>query len=80
MSDSSLHIQPSSIKVGIHFHWCVLLGHPDDTMIMMHLDQTNFVPPTWSGGYTAYRDSDSRVILDVDEEREAMRRAMEVAF
>jgi len=30
------------------------------------------------GGYTAYRDSDSRVILDVDEEREAMRRAMEV--
>ena len=49
-------------------------------MIMMHLDQTNFVPPTWSGGYTAYRDSDSRVILDVDEEREAIRRAMEVAF
>merc|ERR1712192_277454 len=29
------------------------------------------------GGYTEYRDSDSRVILDVDEEREATRRAIE---
>ena len=47
---------------------------------IVNYDQTNFVPPTWSGGYTAYRDSDSRVILDVDEEREAMRRAMEVEF
>ena len=27
-----------------------------------------------------YRDADSRVILDVDEEREAMRRAIEVWF
>jgi len=29
------------------------------------------------GGYMEYRDADSRVILDVDEEREAMRRAIE---
>lgn len=29
------------------------------------------------GGYTEYRDADSRVILDVDEERQAMRRAVE---
>merc|ERR1719331_2532188 len=29
------------------------------------------------GGYTEYRDADSRVILDVDEEREAIRRAIE---
>ena len=50
-------------------------------IIIVNHDKINFVPPTCSsGGYTAYRDSDSRVILDVDEEREAMRRAMEVAF
>ena len=29
------------------------------------------------GGYTEYRDEDATVILDVDEEREAARRAME---
>ena len=49
-------------------------------MIIVNYDQIDDASTTWSGGYTAYRDSDSRVILDVDEEREAMRRAMEVAF
>jgi len=39
--------------------------------------KTKAAAETSVGGYTAYRDSDSRVILDVDEEREAMRRAME---
>jgi len=39
--------------------------------------RTKTAAETSAGGYTAYRDSDSRVILDVDEEREAMRRAME---
>ena len=39
---------------------------------------SNFIDSTYPGGYTEYRDADSRVILDVDEEREAMRRAIEV--
>ena len=39
---------------------------------------SNFIDSTCPGGYTEYRDADSRVILDVDEEREAMRRAIEV--
>ena len=68
----------------VHLHCCDLhdlSDHPDDTVIIIvNHDKINFVHPTCSGGYTAYRDSDSRVILDVDEEREAMRRAMEVAF
>merc|ERR1712012_806422 len=40
--------------------------------------RTKAAAETSVGGYTAYRDSDSRVILDVDEEREAIRRAMEI--
>ena len=39
---------------------------------------SNFIDSTCPGGYTEYRDADSRIILDVDEEREAMRRAIEV--
>merc|ERR1712032_1139343 len=39
--------------------------------------RTKAATQTSVGGYTEYRDADSRVILDVDEEREAMRRAIE---
>jgi len=39
--------------------------------------RTKAATQTSVGGYTEYRDADSRIILDVDEEREAMRRAIE---